>query len=54
MKTLLKITGFVISLIVMAIMIIPMYFWFDIKYGIKQADQIAKKILKYVYAKELQ
>ena len=38
----------------MEIMIIPMYFWVDIKYGIKTADRTAKKIFKYVYAKELQ
>lgn len=54
MKTTLKIIGFIISVIVTLVMIIPMYFWFEIKYGIKKADQIAKKILKYVYAKELQ
>lgn len=53
MKTTLRIIGFIISVIVTLVMIIPMYFWFDVKYGAKQADRIARKLLKIVYAKDL-
>lgn len=53
MKTTLKIIGFIISVIVTLVMIIPMYFWFDVKYGVKEAGRIARKLLKTVYAKDL-